>query len=192
MRVFALAPLALLALLPFAHSIILIESAAASTATTLGITLGTGGAGAAAVAAGAVAVAGALVLGGLLAATGTSRGKRDINSQCLPTNNPELFITLAANTDRFGCGLRLVCELEATPDEQLGTDEKLILSMFGRQVKPATFSQLSAANPKSGFQNAAFIGKNAKNVSECAEAFDQCPFDRATIMAAFESSKQAV
>jgi len=183
MRFITLLPLAVVALLPISEAIILLSSTAATTAT-YGITLG-GGAAAAGVA--AVAVAGALVLGGLAAAALANRGKRDINSQCLPSNDPNLFITLAANSDRLGCGLRLVCELEATPDEALSTDEKLILSLFGRHVKPTAFSQLS--NPKSGFLYAAYIGSNAKNVSECHEAFDECPFDRVTIMKAFNAAK---
>ncbi|XP_037783376.1 uncharacterized protein LOC119579546 [Penaeus monodon] len=182
MRFLALLPLAIVALLPFAEAIILLETSAATAATTYGLTIGSGGAAAA-----AVAVAGALVLGGIALVAATNRGKRDVGAQCLPANNPDLFITLAANSDRFGCGLRLVCELEATPDEQLSQDEKLILSLFGRHVKPATFSQLNT--PKSGFLYAAFVGSNAKNVSECAEVFDQCVFDRETIMKAFNAQK---
>ncbi|XP_047497165.1 uncharacterized protein LOC125044517 [Penaeus chinensis] len=184
MRFVILLPLAVVALLPFAEAILLLETSAATaaTATTYGLTIGSGGAAAA-----AVAVAGALVLGGIALVAATNRGKRDVGAQCLPSNNPDLFITLAANSDRFGCGLRLVCELEATPDEQLNQDEKLILSLFGRHVKPATFSQLGT--PKSGFLYAAFVGSTAKNVSECAEVFDQCVFDRETIMKAFNAQK---
>lgn len=33
--------------------------------------------------------------------------------------------------DQLGCGLRLVCELAATPDDSLLEDEKLILELFG-------------------------------------------------------------
>ncbi|XP_042862948.1 uncharacterized protein LOC122247610 [Penaeus japonicus] len=185
MRFLTLLPLAVVALLPFTEAIILLETTAATAATTYGITVGGGAAAAAGVA--AVAVAGALVLGGLALAAASNRGKRDVGAQCLPANSPDLFITLAANSDRFGCGLRLVCELEATPDDLLSQDEKLILSLFGRHVKPATFSQLNT--PKSGFLYAAFVGSNAKNVSECAEVFDQCIFDRETIMKAFNAQK---
>lgn len=33
--------------------------------------------------------------------------------------------------DQLGCGMRLVCELSATPFSSLGEDEKLILELFG-------------------------------------------------------------
>jgi len=33
--------------------------------------------------------------------------------------------------DQLGCGMRLVCELSATPDASLMEDEKLILQLFG-------------------------------------------------------------
>lgn len=33
--------------------------------------------------------------------------------------------------DQLGCGMRLVCELAATPQEQLADDGKLILELFG-------------------------------------------------------------
>lgn len=125
---------AVVALLPLAHAVILVASGttAATTATTIGLTVGTGGtAAAAAVAVGAAAVAGALILGGLAARSAAGRHKRSTASVCLPTNNPDLFLTLAANSDQLGCGLRLVCELEATPDEDLTHEERLILNLFG-------------------------------------------------------------
>lgn len=56
-----------------------------------------------------------------------------------------------------------------------------------RSVKPVSFSEMK--RPKSSFQYAALVGSQAKNVSECAEVFDQCPFDRVTIMHAFIATK---
>lgn len=181
MRFVTLLPLAVVVLLPLAEAIILLETTAATAATTYGITIGSGGAAAA-----AVAVAGALVLGGLALVAASNRGKRDVGAQCLPANNPDLFITLAANSDRFGCGLRLVCELEATPDEALSHEERLILGLFGRSPAPVNFDQLNT--PKAGFQYAAFVGAKAASVAECASTFNQCPFDRATMIEAFQRS----
>lgn len=128
MKLSIIVPAAVVALLPLAHSVILVSSGAAAT-SSVGITLSSTGAAAAAGTLGAAAlVAGALVLGGLALA---SRHKRDVSSHCLPAANPNLFLDLAVHVDQAGCGLRLVCELEATPDEALSADELLILNLFG-------------------------------------------------------------
>lgn len=134
MKLFVVVPMAVVVLLPLAHAVILIGSAAtAATTSSVGITIGTIGSSSAAAAAAATLgasalVAGALVVGGLALA---SRHKRDVSSYCLPSTKPDLFLDLAARADQAGCGLRLVCELEATPDEALSRDEQLILSLFG-------------------------------------------------------------
>lgn len=128
MKFSIVAPLAVVAILPIAHAIILLESTAAATATTVGLTIGSTSAatlGAAAI------VVGGLLAGAVLLAGAGNRFKRDTSSFCLPSSKPELFLELAANSDRAGCGLRLVCELEATPDDALSTDELLILNLFG-------------------------------------------------------------
>ncbi|XP_063872959.1 uncharacterized protein LOC135107224 [Scylla paramamosain] len=171
-------------LLPLAHAVFLVASSSSAASSTVGLTLGTSGSAAAALGVAGL-VAGALVLGGL--ALAASRNKRDVSSHCLPSSSPELILELAASADQLGCGLRLVCELEATPDDALSTDELLILNLFGRQVKPVTFSQMK--NAKSSFQYAALVGSRAKSVTECGQVFDQCPFDRRTIMGAFNATK---
>ena len=53
-------------------------------------------------------------------------------------------------------------------------------------MKPVTFSQMK--NAKSSFQYAALVGSRAKSAAECGQVFDQCPFDRATIMGAFNAT----
>ncbi|XP_064100922.1 uncharacterized protein LOC135211519 [Macrobrachium nipponense] len=183
-----------LASLPLCQPTIILGSATAASATTAGVALGAATASAAAGAIGVVAVAGALIVSGVIAAAAVAnrRGKRDTagagaEPTCLPMNNPDLFIALAASSDTIGCGMRLVCELEATPDELLSREEHLILGLFGRQIKPAPFSELMS--PKAGFQYAAFVGANAKNVSECASVFDLCPYDRRAMMELFNASK---
>ncbi|KAK8399920.1 hypothetical protein O3P69_002957 [Scylla paramamosain] len=188
MKLSIVIPLAAAALLPLAHAIFLTESGAtvAATYNSVGLALGTAGGSPAAALGAAALVVGALVLGGLVLAGAGSRIKRDMPSYCLPTSSPELLLELAASADQLGCGLRLVCELEATPDDALSTDELLILNLFGRQVKPVTFSQMK--NAKSSFQYAALVGSRAKSVTECGQVFDQCPFDRRTIMGAFNAT----
>lgn len=129
MKLSVVVPLAAVALLPLAHAILLLETGtAAATSSTIGITLGSS---AAASLGAAALVVGALVVGGVVLAGAGHHIKRDVSNFCLPTSSPELFLELAANSDRAGCGLRLVCELEATPDEVLSTDELLILNLFG-------------------------------------------------------------
>ncbi|XP_068236003.1 uncharacterized protein [Palaemon carinicauda] len=190
MRFAILLPICVLALLPLCEPTFIVESAAAGTTTVFGLGVGTStsAAAVAAGAAGAVAVAGALIVGGVIAAAIASRrGKREAGPMCLPMNNPDMFISLAASSDTLGCGMRLVCEVEATPDELLSPEEKLVLGLFGRQVKPATFSELKS--PKAGFQYAALVGANAKNASECGRVFDQCPYDRSSIMELFNATK---
>ncbi|XP_050714932.1 uncharacterized protein LOC126997728 [Eriocheir sinensis] len=179
----------LIALLPAAQTILLLETGSAvATSSTIGITLGSTGGGAAAATLGTAAlVVGALVVGGVVLAGAGNRFKRDVSNYCVPAGNPDLFVDLAARADQAGCGLKLVCELEATPDEALSRDELLILNLIGRHVKPPTFSQMK--NGRASFQYAALVGERAEGLTECSQVFDQCPFDRAAIMGAFDAMK---
>lgn len=128
-------PVAVVALLPLAHAVVLVSSGSALTSSTIGITVGSTTTAAAAATLGAAAlVAGALVVGGVALA---SRHKRDVSNFCLPSSNPDLFLDLATRADQAGCGLRLVCELEASPDEDLSRDEHLILNLFGLVRPPS-------------------------------------------------------
>ena len=78
--------------------------------------------------AGTAAVVGALAGSGAFARK-NQRVRRD--ASCFGITNPELMFVLAANSDQLGCGQRLVCELEATNDEELSETERLILQLFG-------------------------------------------------------------
>ncbi|XP_063588179.1 uncharacterized protein LOC134765444 [Penaeus indicus] len=175
-------------LLQLANSILLLDTTGTLTAASLSsIGVGVGVSASTAAAATALAGVGALAAAGVILAAkaSSSNGKRSA-SGCFPVNNPDLFITLAANSDKLGCGMRLVCELEATPDEALSHEERLILGLFGRSPAPVNFDQLNT--PKAGFQYAAFVGAKAASVAECASTFNQCPFDRATMIEAFQKS----
>ncbi|XP_066939819.1 uncharacterized protein [Macrobrachium rosenbergii] len=186
---FALA-LALCAL-HMVNSVLILESSGVASLAIPAVTLTTGtlgvGVTSSAAAAAALAGVGALAAAGVIVAAraASGNGKRSAPT-CLPVNNPELFITLAANSDKLGCGMRLVCELEATPDEALTQDERLILALFGRAPLPVNFEELNT--PKAGFQYAAFVGSKAGSPSECASVFNACPFDRATMIEAFHRS----
>ncbi|XP_042210812.1 uncharacterized protein LOC121858434 [Homarus americanus] len=158
-----------------------------TTGTLTAATISLGAASSTTAAAAAFAGVGALALAGVLVATqaASSKGKRSAPT-CLPVSNPDLFFTLAANSDKLGCGMRLVCELESTPDEALTHQEKLILGLFGRTPVPVNFEQLNS--PKASFQYAAFVGAKAASPAECAKTFNMCPFDRVTMIKAFQKN----
>lgn len=88
------------------------------------------------VAAGAVAAAvavKAVAAGAALVAIKAKklRHVREVGSSCALFDNPEMYFTLAANGDFLDCGRRFVCELEATPDENLADEEQAIHNLFG-------------------------------------------------------------
>ncbi|KAK3893942.1 hypothetical protein Pcinc_002275 [Petrolisthes cinctipes] len=150
-------------------------------ATGAGLTVGAAAAlGAGVAAVGALALGAAAVIG---LANKRGRGKRETIS-CLPFNNPELFFSMAANTDFLDCGRRYLCELEATPVENLAEEEMMIRDVFG---KGSTSINGSAG---SFYAEASNIGING-GVAACVQTFSSCPFDRKTIFLAFEEAKKA-
>ena len=116
-----LALLAVAALANYAEAVLVLTTAAAA---------GTVGVGAA-TAAVALAGVGGLVLGaglgGLAVAGARRRGKRSVQEAA----KEDTVFNLVSASDSYGCALKLVCLLEAKPDEQLGDDDKFILGIFG-------------------------------------------------------------
>ena len=49
----------------------------------------------------------------------------------LDDDQEEAYFQLVEQVDTLGCGLRVVCELEAQEYSQLQADERIILSLFG-------------------------------------------------------------
>ncbi|CAL4083238.1 unnamed protein product [Meganyctiphanes norvegica] len=165
---------------------VLAGSTLALSALTIPAITITSGAITAAAGTAAIAGIGALVAAGAIAKAKLLKrnGKRSIEDQnCLMVDNPDLFLTLAANNDQLGCGMRLVCELEATSDDELGEEEALILNLFGRGPEPVKFQDLD--KPKAGFQYAAYVGATT---GECEKVFGTCPFNRSTMMTAFKEA----
>ncbi|MPC89936.1 hypothetical protein E2C01_084900 [Portunus trituberculatus] len=140
--------------------------------------------GAAGLAAGALAVGG-LALGAKLFALKAKRrrGKRQA-SECVSFENPEMYFALAANGDFLDCGRRFVCELEATPEENLTSEELLIRNLFGQGFISAN---ASAGNY---YAEAADIGA-AGGVDACVDAFSKCPYDHKTLFLAFQETQTA-
>ena len=106
----------------FAEAIFVFETAAAGTASTIGVGTATG----------AVALAGigGLVLGaGLVGAIALAsrRGKRSVEDGL----KEDAVFNLVASSDAYGCAMKLVCLLEAKGDEDLTDDDTFILNIFG-------------------------------------------------------------
>ncbi|XP_042856567.1 uncharacterized protein LOC122247604 [Penaeus japonicus] len=158
------------ALLDLAQCIILLT--AGTAAATTGVTVSAAG-----LAAGAAAV-GALAIGAAAAVALANRGKREASS-CLPFTSPEIYFTMAANSDFLDCGRRYVCELEATADDKLAHEELLIRNLFGRST--------SAISGVAGgfFADAGKVGA-INGTAACAQTFSSCPFDRKSIYLAFK------
>ncbi|XP_047496546.1 uncharacterized protein LOC125044138 [Penaeus chinensis] len=156
------------ALIDFAQSIILLATGTAA-ATTVTVS-------AAGLAAGAAAL-GALAVGAAAAVALASRGKREASS-CLPFSSPEIYFSMAANSDFLDCGRRYVCELEATADDKLAHEELLIRNLFGRSS--------SAISGVAGgfFADAGKVG-TVNGTAACAQTFSSCPFNRKDIYQAF-------
>jgi len=175
--------------LPAITATLLTTAATGTTAAvTIGLTTTAINAATAVNAAAAAATVGAAAVVGALAAGAISRGRRgrrDVSEvSCAGAiESEELLFVLAANSDQLGCGQRLVCELEATEDQDLSSVEQSILSLFGRNVRPLKASQM--LQPKSLYHFAAQVGSKASSPLECGEVFDLCPMDRQAIMAVY-------
>ena len=117
-RVLALLAVAVLA--SYAEAVLVLGTVAAGT--TVGVGAATAGV--------ALAGLGGLVLGaglGGLLAHSHRRGKRSVQEAA----KEETVFNLVSTSDTYGCALKLVCLLEAKPEEQLGDDDQFILNIFG-------------------------------------------------------------
>ncbi|XP_042881133.1 uncharacterized protein LOC122258918 [Penaeus japonicus] len=169
-------------LLHAATPIILLSSSAAAattTALTLGVTVSNP---ALAVVGGAAVLLGAA---GLVAAKAAAfrRGRRSATALAddgYSQNAVDVLFAAAGSLDRdSNCGLRLVCELSATPSDQLADDEALIMTLFG---SPSIASHDQISSPATPFQLAAFLGRASKSAPVCAQTYAKCHYDSRQIM----------
>ncbi|CAG7729672.1 unnamed protein product [Allacma fusca] len=94
------------------------------------------------------------------------------------TFNPSLDEVLAY--DELGCGLRLVCELSAVPQDSLQEDEKIILALFGGEEKlPDPYR---ATRGKLSYAYATLLGKAANDPQVCQKVYGKCPHQGEQIM----------
>ncbi|XP_043235744.1 uncharacterized protein LOC122388608 [Amphibalanus amphitrite] len=116
------------------------------------------------------------------------RGRRDA-VVALDVDQEEAYFQLVEQVDSLGCGLRVVCELEAREYSQLQADERIILSLFGSRPLPPTSNGLESASGK--YQLAAFVGAQKKDAKRCARLFAKCPFSSEQLMAALRAAPGA-
>ena len=111
----------------------IVSSTLVITSTGTGLTIGLATLTASNVA--TLGTAGSAVAGVLLGAKALNailqpkRHKREA-AVCLPFKNPELYFSMAKNSNVKDCGRRFVCELEATEDKDLSNDEILVKKVF--------------------------------------------------------------
>ncbi|KAF0303053.1 hypothetical protein FJT64_002914 [Amphibalanus amphitrite] len=147
----------------FSEAIFIFETAAAGTASTVGVGTATGAA--------ALAGVGGLVLGaglvGVLALAASRRGKRSVEDGL----KEDAVFNLVAASDAFGCAMKLVCLLEAKPDEGLTEDDTFILNIFGRDPQAPSIEKMKT--PRGAYDYAAFMGKRF-GADSCEELFHTC------------------
>merc|ERR1739838_633542 len=167
--------LALVAALLNVVTPIILVSSTAVTAATLTLTASN-------LAVAAVGGAAALIgIAGLLKIKGGSRRRRAI----VPDNGFSsdaieiLFASATALDSETNCGLRLVCELAATPADQLAADEQLIMSLFGAQEPISTSDVNGAIAP---FQLSVFLGQQSQDARTCSNTYSKCQLNSNQIM----------
>merc|ERR1739838_36157 len=167
--------LALVAALLNVVTPILLVSSTAVTAATLTLSVSN-------LAVAAVGGAAALIgIAGLLKIKGGSRRRRAI----VPDNGFSsdaveiLFASDSALDSETNCGLRLVCELAATPADQLAADERLIMSLFGTQEPISTSDVNGAIAP---FQLSVFLGQQSQDARTCSNTYSKCQLNSNQIM----------
>jgi len=131
----------------------------------------TGLSAATATAAGLTGVLGAIAVGGALgglAAAATRRGKRSAEESNPLMAEQFLFDSLAA-VDKLDCGKRYICEVAATPIDQLTQEELTSLLLF------QTSSRQSTVSGKALFDEAIFVGAISGDSDVCMKKYKSCP-----------------
>ena len=115
---------------------------------------------------GVVAAVGAGAALGGLAAAATRRGKRAALDTV--TIGEEFIFNAIASMDDKDCGKRYVCELAATPVQELSQEELTSLLLF--QTAPAI-----QGSGKALFDEAVRVGAFSRSHQACEVRYAQCP-----------------
>ena len=110
----------------------------------------------------AIGIGGAL---GGLAAAATRRGKRSVEAEA-DIGEEFIFKSMAA-VDKADCGKRYLCEVAATPVEQLSQEEFSSLLLFQAGSNPGTSKQL--------FNEAVRLGAATRSHEACLARYASCP-----------------
>jgi len=151
---------------------------------TAGTATVTAGSVVAAAALGALAVVKGAILGSLISRRG-SRGKRDLTGQ-EEQEIVETSLDVAQQIDSFGCVSKLLCEIEAVPEEQLSQAGLVFKNAFGNPDS-INFHKLKSSR---GIYDLAltFGAKLAKNNPKmCDQLFNKCQLPREELFAMLES-----
>ncbi|XP_064115256.1 keratin, type I cytoskeletal 17-like [Macrobrachium nipponense] len=81
-------------------------------------------------------------------------------------------LDLIRREDVAGCGLRLVCELASSEEEELTVEELSILNIVGPPARPE--ERISSENGVNDYRVAKSIGLEREN---CTRAYSFCPLD---------------
>ncbi|XP_037073191.1 uncharacterized protein LOC119094221 [Pollicipes pollicipes] len=108
--------------------------------------------------------------------------RRDVAAE-LPL---EEYFQLVAAADVRGCGLKLVCELEATDPSLLADDQRLILALFRDAVLPPT-KEVMESSAKAQYDMAAFLGRSGRSTACQALYQRNCPYTVDQLMEALRS-----
>ena len=137
-------------------------------------------------AAGLLVGAAGLVAGKIALLAGLRPRKRHGRSLEDPVSDKiiENMLTTAAELDSTThCSMRLVCELASLQEEQLASDESLLMSLFITSKKLET--GLMIQNVLTPFHTAAYLGQRFKDKKVCANKYKLCPYDASLIMDTF-------
>jgi len=136
----------------------------------------------------AIAVLGVLKLGAAALLLASSEGAARLRSQRSAENTEEKkdgLFALIRSMDTLECGKNLVCELEAKSEDDLESDEAMILSLFSdRKFK----KQVNPASAKAEYDLAAELGLASRNQVICRQRYASCPYTSDEMMEALRNS----
>ena len=139
---------------------------------------------AAAVGAAALAGVGGLALGaglvGALAGGGRRGGRRGRGRRAADADDElrrDLALDVSAAADTAGCALKLVCLLEAQPQQERAEEAGALLELVGEPELPA-----EVETPRQAYLYSAYLG-SVGGAPACQRQFPVCPYGLKDMMA---------